>query len=340
MAVLQAPGRQQERTLEQGIRPFDISRDLRPVAELIATAFASELDDRGNSALREMRMMSHFGGFLGLMNRSTGELNDMLSGFVWMEEGKVVGNVTVQRADKFGSRWQIANVAVAPAYRGRGISRRLMEAAVDHATQCGGQWVVLQVYARNEVARHLYAAIGFEDLGGIVDLRAERVPPITPALAYPHLVPFHASAWQPLYELANNQLGAKAQWWRALRRADFQPTFEEQVGEWFHHAIGKRDVYRRAIQLSPRFEAALILSAQRWQGEHRLQLWVRPDQYGLHDETLLRWGLVTLQGYPRWPVSVGVSTDHTAALDLLQYYRFQVQRTLLTMRKQLGAGTV
>ena len=65
MAVLQAPGREYDRVLETGLRPFDISRDLRAVAELISVAFATELDDRGTAALREMRIMSHFGGFLG-----------------------------------------------------------------------------------------------------------------------------------------------------------------------------------------------------------------------------------------------------------------------------------
>ncbi|MCB0158736.1 MAG: hypothetical protein KDD83_11445, partial [Caldilineaceae bacterium] len=97
-----------------GIRPFDIGRDLRPVAELIAEAFASELDPRGNAALREMRVMSHMGGFLKLLNRTTGDFNDVFNGFVWVEDGRVVGNVTVQRADRYASRWQIFNVAVAP----------------------------------------------------------------------------------------------------------------------------------------------------------------------------------------------------------------------------------
>ena len=104
MTVIPAPARSYDRTLESGIRPFDIGRDLRAVAELISTAFSQELDGRGNDALNEMRFMSHFGGFLGLMNRSTGEFNDMLSGFVWLEQGQIVGNVTIQRGDKIGER--------------------------------------------------------------------------------------------------------------------------------------------------------------------------------------------------------------------------------------------
>lgn len=337
MAVLQAPGRQYDRILETGIRPFDLSQDLRAVAELIAVAFATELDDRGNAALREMRMMSHFGGFLGLVNRNTGEFNDMLNGFVWVESGVIVGNVTVQRADKIGSRWQIANVAVAPGFRGRGISRRLMETAVEHVESCGGEWAVLQVYARNAIARHLYDSMGFEEVGGIVDLRAERTPRIDVARRPdPHLAPFSASDWQPLYELANHQLGSQAQWWRAIRRTEYQQTLEEQFGEWFQHLIGKNDVYRRAAQVSPRFEAALVLTAQRWSGDHRLQLWTRPEHYGTYDESLLQWALFALQDYPRRPINISLSTEHGAAQEVLQAYGFQPLRTLVTMRKRIG----
>ena len=82
MTVIPVPGYQYDHRLETGIRPFDISRDLRAVAELISTSFASELDDRGSAALREMRTMSHFGGLLCVINRSTGEFNAMLNGFV------------------------------------------------------------------------------------------------------------------------------------------------------------------------------------------------------------------------------------------------------------------
>jgi ribosomal protein S18 acetylase RimI-like enzyme len=337
MAVLQAPGRQYDRVLETGIRPFDLSRDLRAVAELIAVAFANELDDRGNAALREMRMMSHFSGFLGLVNRNTGEFNDMLNGYVWVESGKVVGNITVQRADKIGSRWQIANVAVAPGYRGRGISRRLMETAIEHVESCGGQWTVLQVYARNAVARRLYDSMGFEEVGGVVDLHAERTPrmDIAPALD-PHFTNFHPGDWQPLYELANHQLGSQAQWWRAIQRTEYQQTIEEQFGEWTRRVIGKSNVYRYAVQVSPRFEAALVVTAQRWRGEHQLQLWTRPEHYGSLDASLLRCGLFTLQDYPRWPVNISLSTQHNAAQDLLQSFGFQPLRTLLTMRKRVG----
>src|SRR5215203_3720591 len=146
MALVEAAPRPIREPVQTGIRPFDIGRDLRPVAELIADAFTNELDPRGLAALREMRIMSHLSGLLKVLSRSTGDLDDVFSGFVWVEEGIIVGNVTVQRADKYGNRWQIANVAVARAYRGRGIARRLMEQAIAHVAANEGRWAVLQVY--------------------------------------------------------------------------------------------------------------------------------------------------------------------------------------------------
>lgn len=41
---------------QHGIRPFDIGRDLRAVSRLIADAFADELDEQGEAALRELRI--------------------------------------------------------------------------------------------------------------------------------------------------------------------------------------------------------------------------------------------------------------------------------------------
>ncbi|GIV68964.1 GNAT family N-acetyltransferase [Caldilinea sp.] len=335
MAVIPVPGYQYDQRLETGIRPFDISRDLRAVAELISISFANELDDRGTAALREMRAMSHFGGLLGTLSRGAGEWNDMLNGFVWVEQGHVVGNITVQRADKYATRWQIANVAVSPAFRGRGISRRLMEAALNYATRAGGLWAVLQVYESNQIARHLYESFGFEPVGGMVELRAPHAPLVGEQPIHPWLKPFSASEWQPLYELVNHQLGAQAQWWRSIRRSDFQARFEEQLSEWFWRTLGRNVLYRRAIRNSSRFEAALLLNARRWRGEHVLHLWTRPEQYGVFDRLLIDWALWRLQEYPRWPIRINLSTEHRSAIDYLHLRGFVPVRTLITMRKRL-----
>lgn len=335
MAVVEVTG---ARALheESGIRPFDIGRDLRPVAELIADAFSDELDPRGQAALREMRIMSHVSGLLKLVNRSTGEFDDVFNGFVWQEDGRIVGNVTVQRADRYGSRWQIANVAVAPEYRGRGFARRLMSVALDHIRTLRGQWAVLQVYEHNAVARDLYVSLDFEDVGGTVELRLERVPEIEPPDMIAGFTSFSANQWPPLYELASAQLNSQAQWWRAVRRSDFQMSLDQQFGEWIWKRLGRSRIFRRCIRTTRRFEAALILTAQRWQGSHRLQLWVRPESYGRYEDQMSRWALATLSCFPRYPVEASLSTEHSPGIEALLDLGFRRRQTLVTMRRRVA----
>lgn len=336
MAAINAATGRIHPEIHSGIRPFDLGRDLRPVAELIADAFTHELDPRGQAALREMRIMSHLSGLIRLLSRGTGDFDDVFNGFVWLEDGKIVGNITVQRADKYGNRWQIANVAVAPRYRGRGIARRLMARALDYIAESDGRWAVLQVYDHNTVARTLYAHLGFEEVGGVVDLRLDRVLPVEMPAKRAGFYSFGVHQWQALYELATAQLNAQAQWWRSLRRSDFQVPPEAQFGEWLWRTLGRRRIYRRCIQNTQRFEAALVLTAERWRGTHQLEIWVRPERYGDCEAYLIQWALAALQEYPRWPVKMTVSADHTAALQACQEFGFRRQQTLLTLRRKVG----
>jgi hypothetical protein len=78
------------------------------------------------------------------------------------------------------------------------------------------------------------------------------------------------------------------------------------------------------------------LTVQRWSGPHKLQVWVRPDNYGHYEQPLLGWVLQTLQEYPRRPVLVQASANHSAMLDTLVQHGFRVVRTLLTMRLELA----
>lgn len=333
MHVLANPANQR---VERGIRPFDLGRDLHPVARLIADAFADELDVQGEAALRELRIMGHMSGLVRLLSRSTGEFQDVFNGFVWIEDGKLVGNVTVQRAASGSGRWQIANVAVDPKYRGRGISRGLMETALDYVGNMGGTWAVLQVREQNAIARGLYDRLQFETMGGTVEMRCERTPKVNGRPAMPGLAPFSSADSALLYDLANSEQSAESQWWRAVRRADFEVPIEQAMGEWFSRLAGRDRVYRMAVRdFTNRFEGALILTARRWKGEHRLQVWVRPDAQERYERRLILWALAALQEYPVWPVTSSLGTSHTAARAALEEFGFRAHTTLLTMRRKI-----
>jgi ribosomal protein S18 acetylase RimI-like enzyme len=325
-----------EQQIERGIRPFDIGRDLRPVARLIAHAFADELDEQGESALRELRILGHMSGLIRLLTRTTSDFNDVFNGFVWIEDGRLVGNVTVQRANNSSGRWQIANVAVDPRYRGRGISRALMETALDYVDEMGGTWGVLQVRANNTVARGLYERMGFEGLGGTTEMYIERSPRRIESPVVSNLTPFSAAESQQIYELVTSQQSGESQWWRAVRAADFDLTLEQRLGEWFNVLLGRERIYRMAIrEYENRIEGALVLTARRWHGCHDLKIWTRPNTPDAYQQDLVRWAVTKLSQYPIWPARVSLNLAQKAARETLEAYGFTERLTLITMRRRI-----
>lgn len=59
----------------------------------------------------------------------------------------------------------ITNVAVHPDWRGRGLGRTLLEELIRQARQKGVVRMTLEVRQSNQVARHLYRALGFVESG-------------------------------------------------------------------------------------------------------------------------------------------------------------------------------
>src|SRR3972149_2661349 len=105
------------------LRPFDLRRDLLPVADLVELCFAESLDADGRLYIRQMRQAAAGPGM------ALGSATSM-SGFVWVEEGSLVGNLSLI-PHHYGRRrlYLIANVAVHPDHRRHGIARTLTQAA-------------------------------------------------------------------------------------------------------------------------------------------------------------------------------------------------------------------
>ena len=151
-------------TAFDGLRPVDLRTDLRPLADLIELVFADSMDGSGRSAIREMRYLSHMGHGLKLIARMNDLALGISLGFVYVMDGKLVGNVSVYPAGypkALGETWILANVAVHPAYQRRGIARKLVSASLEDIRRRGGARVILQVNCDNEPARRLYERQGF-----------------------------------------------------------------------------------------------------------------------------------------------------------------------------------
>jgi len=85
-------------------------------------------------------------------------------GYVWEQDGAVVGSASLLRVDGFPERWVLANVAVEAEYRRQGIARELTKASVDLAKQRKAKELFLQVDSSNQGPQILYASMGFHPL--------------------------------------------------------------------------------------------------------------------------------------------------------------------------------
>lgn len=138
------------------IRPFQLHRDLNGLATLIEAAFGHELQEAHSHIVRDMRQMALMGPLL----LAAGAVAPF-TGFVWIEDGRLVGNVSYGRESRGIAACSISNVAVLPEYRGRGIASRLLDTALEHLARQGCRRVFLEVRADNDPAKSLYRKRGF-----------------------------------------------------------------------------------------------------------------------------------------------------------------------------------
>ena len=152
-------------TFAANIRPVELRKDLSAVADLIELCFAENMDPEGKDYIRHIRQIARgLGNFL--LEGTTPENSQLpFHGYVWEENGTIIGNLTLIRVRKKDQgTYFIANVAVHPDYRGRGIAHQLTDRAISHVSEHGGNRIFLQVRDDNPVAIHIYQVDGFEEM--------------------------------------------------------------------------------------------------------------------------------------------------------------------------------
>ncbi|MGC8782230.1 MAG: GNAT family N-acetyltransferase, partial [Anaerolineae bacterium] len=332
MAVFALHRRQ---SLEPGIYPFEPHRHLRQVADLVGEAFAAELDAEGRGVLRELHAIGRLSPFLGGV-LSSSILGEFVSGFVWVEGGRVLGNLTLQRLDWNGTRWRISNVAVAAAHRGRGIGRSLMLAGLSEIAQMGGSWAILQVRVDNTPARRLYESLGFTAVcrDGVWKLatRPRHVP--TPEVPLQPLAP---RAWRPRFELAQAAQTDLAAWLAPLSAEAYRVGFTQALGETLGAWLGLHRVQRWGAHADGLLMGMVEVRASAFDDMYRLRLAVRPAARGALERALIAQALRILADQPSAPVVIEHSGDHVEAVAALEAFGFRPQRVLLTMRRQITA---
>jgi predicted N-acetyltransferase YhbS len=116
------------------LRPLNVLRDLSAVADLIEVCFSPTMDNDGQRYLSDMRRASRDDSFLRWASRMTETASLPLMGYVWEQDGRIIGNASLIPFRSKGKRvYLIANVATHPTYRRQGIGRALTERVMKQA---------------------------------------------------------------------------------------------------------------------------------------------------------------------------------------------------------------
>jgi ribosomal protein S18 acetylase RimI-like enzyme len=144
------------------LRPINALRDLPQVADLIELCFSNTMDSEGQRYIQDMRRAGRDSSFLRWADRAAETTSLPLTGYIWEENGKIVGNASlVPFRHKRQRIYLIANVAVHPDHRRRGIARALTDRAMVHAREKRADSIWLHVRDDNPGAIQLYKDLGF-----------------------------------------------------------------------------------------------------------------------------------------------------------------------------------
>jgi GNAT superfamily N-acetyltransferase len=143
------------------IRQLSLHRDLGGIADLIEICFSAHMDGDGKEYLRRIRETAR--SQANFWSQFTADQISLpLNGLVWEEDGRLIGNLTLIPFYRDRAlNYLIANVAVHPDHRRKGIARQLTEKALEYADEQGAYSAWLQVREDNPPALELYQSLAF-----------------------------------------------------------------------------------------------------------------------------------------------------------------------------------
>ncbi|MDM8528954.1 GNAT family N-acetyltransferase [Anaerolineales bacterium HSG24] len=323
-----------------GLRPLNPLTDLGQVANLIEDAFSTDLDYSGQSALNELRWLNRFKPLLWWMLLVNFDQNDFLSGFVWEEDGRIVGNVTVNQMGISPRRWLISNVAVSEAYRGCGIATGLLGASAELVKNQNGSYILLQVRANNAPAIYLYNSLQFQQIGGTAYLKINyipRPPAGPPPLPNGIVLRIRRYDWydnRQVFQLAKLSIPASVQKEWPLRQRYFFLDGYDQFKDFFRRLAGYGPAHWVA-EKEQQIIATVNICPNLFRQPHTIDLMVHPEHRNNLEEPLITRALNYLSRWNNQYVTVKHPVDHPEAIAIYKSIGFYEDQTLLWMKREI-----
>lgn len=306
------------------LRPFDVRRDLGGVADLVELCFADTLDADGQSFIQRMRSAAQQPAWLNWAALTAEYASGPFSGYIWEDNGRLVGNVSLIPYYRAGRRFfLIANVAVHPDYRRRGIARRLTEQAIEHVRQRRAPCVWLQVREDNPAAVHLYRSLNFVEVARRTTwLSSTALPeaPVRPDWRFRRPRPEH---WPKLRQWLEHAYPQELTWHLAFNRNLLRP------GLWGDFLRFLADAYIRPYGIEEQGE---LKAAAYWQlmAGHANALWLAVSPQAAGEE--LTALLVNLRRRLDSTRQLFIEFPARQANDAIRRAGFYAQQTLIWMR--------
>ncbi|OQX64617.1 MAG: hypothetical protein B5M51_03195 [Anaerolinea sp. 4484_236] len=231
------------------IRPLNIMRDLSNVADLVELCFQKTMDPEGQRYVQKMRHASRDNRFLRWASTSM-----PLSGYVWEEDKRIVGNISLALFTKNKERiFLISNVAVHPDYRRRGIAQTLIQMGLKHARQRRSDSIWLQADDNNLGAIKLYADLGFQPRVRRNSWSADAMPQVNQVPASITISQRPTRFWSQQYQWLQRAYPDEITWYRM---PDWH-IFGNGIRYWLHHIFVESDVRQWAAQKDGRLQAVV-----------------------------------------------------------------------------------
>ncbi len=315
----------------EGLRLIEMARDVPQIVELLKLVFGQALEFDEGQLLGD-DISAPISTLFYRLNPATSRLTN---GFVWVAEGRIVGNVTLL-STKAWDRYLVANVAVHPTYRRRGIARAMMQAVTSHVRTRGGRAILLQVVKDNFSAIDLYDSLGYVRVGDMTTWysAAARLRRLEPADNGPaiDIRPLPGNRWRDAYTLDTACVPADLNWPEPLRADAYRQTLWQRLGDMMNSRALETWVTTGADE---RLTGLMSLSSQ-WGRSHWVVLRVHPDYAGQLERPLLAKAIRRLQQLPRRNVRIDHPDADTVTNTLLAEAHFAAQRTLTHMRLDLS----
>jgi GNAT superfamily N-acetyltransferase len=309
----------------RGARAFDGPRDVYPVARLLEEAFRPDnVFPLSNSPLfREL-------GIILWTLSYTPTFPPGMTGLVWVEDGRIVGNLTLNQDEGRVDRFMISNVAVKPEFRRQGIARQLVMAALDELRERGARTIILSARPSAPGAIKLYASLGFKE----IEMRGEwsvSASPTDLSESRETIRPVRYADDRVIAELLRAVTPASVEQIRPRLHSAFTLPLEDRFFEWLIDLCTGQRTRRWAVERNDRLAALILTRGQKYGAPHRVQFETHPRFRGQIENELIAFALRELSRFPVREIRVAATDTYPEMITALEQHGFKFLNGLMLM---------